>query len=195
VPLLLTNAYHGRVDIPAVVAQADDLPIEVVLADVLGPARPRTEILAPAGAAASARPTGAVPQLLIDALVRRLPPARLDAIVLAAAGTRDPAARTTVEWAAEALSARLSLPCAVAYASAAPPAAGAAVDLLRTSGARRVGVAAYFLAPGHLYDRAAREARDAGATAVADPLTDAPELADLVTVRVHAASARSLAAA
>ena len=103
--------------------------------------------------------------------MRRLPAAdRLDAVVLAAAGTRDAAARTTIEWAAEALSARLSVPCAVAYASAAPPAAGAAVDLLRAAGARRVGMAAYFLAPGLLYDLAAGSAREAGAVAVAAPL-------------------------
>ncbi|MFI5889154.1 sirohydrochlorin chelatase [Actinoplanes sp. NPDC051513] len=177
VPLLLTKAYHGRVDIPAVLAAASDLPITVTLADVLGPA--------------ASFPAPEVPSLLLDGLVRRLRAcgpsgavSALDAVVLAAAGTRDPAARATVEWAADALSARLSLPCAVAYASAAPPLPGAAVDLLRASGARRIGVASYFLAPGYLYDLAARSALEAGAVAVAEPLSDAPELARLVAVRV-----------
>ncbi|WP_030438684.1 sirohydrochlorin chelatase [Actinoplanes subtropicus] len=161
VPLLLTKAYHGRVDLPAVLSAAAGLPVSVTLADGLGPA--------PA---------------VIEGLVRRLPAERLDAVVLAAAGTRDAAARKTIDGAAEALSARLSLPCAVSYASGAPPLPGAAVDLLRAAGARRVGVAAYFLAPGRLYDLAARSALEAGAVAVAEPLTDAPEIARLVTARV-----------
>jgi sirohydrochlorin ferrochelatase len=222
VPLLLTNAYHGRVDIPAVLDEAAALPltVTVTLADVLGPARPvpardplGSTAPRPAGGAGMVRPVvpafglaggtaasrpaapgGVVPALLIDALVRRLPGA-LDGVVLAAAGTRDAAARTTVEWAAEALSARLSLPCAVAYASAAPPRAGAAVDLLRAAGCRRVGVAAYFLAPGRLYDLAMDAAREAGAVAVADPLGDAPELVGLVTCRVDTAVVQSRAAA
>ena len=183
VPLLLTAAYHGRVDVPAVLTDAATagLPVDVTLADVLGPVpAPRTG--------------DEVPAALIDALLRRLDPAGLDAVVLAAAGTRSAAARETVAWSAEALSARLSLPCAVAYASAAPPAAGEAVALLRAAGARRVGVAAYFLAPGFLYDLAVRSAREAGAVAVAEPLGDAPELVRLVAARVTAAG-RSLPAA
>jgi sirohydrochlorin ferrochelatase len=139
--------------------------------------------------------TGRVPALLVDGLVRRLPADGLDAVVLAAAGTRNSAARATVEWAAGALSARLGVPCAVAYASAAPPLPGAAMDLLRAAGARRIGVAAYFLAPGRLYDLAADSARAAGAVAVAEPLTDAPELVRLVAARVDEVAARTPAAA
>lgn len=104
----------------------------------------------------------------------------LDGVVLAAAGTRDAAARETIMWVAEALSARLSLPCAVAYASGALPRPGGAVGLLRG----RVGMAAYFLAPGHLYDLAVRSALDAGAVAVAAPLGDAADLVRLVIARV-----------
>ena len=174
VPLLLTSAYHGRVDIPAVLEAAADLPVDVTLTEVLGGGR------AP---------------LVIDALVRRLPATPVDALVLAAAGTRDPAARATVEWAANALSARLSVPCTAAYASASGPTPGAAVDHLRASGARRVGVAAYFLAPGYLYDVAERSARDAGAVSVAAPLTDAPELVRLVAARVDAAAVATSVAA
>jgi len=170
VPLLLTKAYHGRVDLPAVLSAAAGLPVSVTLADGLGPA--------PA---------------VIEGLVRRLPAERLDAVVLAAAGTRDAAARQTVELAAGALSARLSVPCAVSYASAAPPLPGAAVDLLRDAGARRIGVAAYFLAPGRLYDLAARSALEAGAVAVAEPLADAPEITRLVADRVAESLAGGLA--
>ncbi|MBL7255037.1 sirohydrochlorin chelatase [Paractinoplanes lichenicola] len=169
VPLLLTAAYHGRVDIPAVVAEAASLPVDVTLADVLGPS-----------------------PLLVDGVARRLGPARLDAVVLAAAGTRDAAARETITWAAGALSARLSVPCLAAYASAAPPDPGAAVSRLRAAGARRVGMATYFLAPGYLYDVAVRSALEAGAVSAAEPLGDAPELVRLVAARVRAAAGRTL---
>ena len=171
VPLLLTAAYHGRVDVPAVVDAARDagLRLDVTLADVLGP----------------------VSSLLVDVLILRLPTTDLDAVVLAAAGTRDAVARATVEEAAAALGERLGVPCTVAYASAAPPTAGAAVASLH---ADRVGVASYFLAPGLLYDKAMESARSAGAVAVAPPLGDAPEIVALVAARVHAAT-RPLASA
>jgi sirohydrochlorin ferrochelatase len=175
VPLLLTAAYHGRVDVPAVAAAARDagLPIAVTISDVLGPASP----------------------LLTAGLVRRLPDADLDAVVLAAAGTRDATARNTVEEAAAALGAHLGMPSAVAYASAAPPTAAAAVSALRGVGAQRVGVAAYFLAPGRLYDAAVESARSAGAVTVAPPLGDAPELVGLIGLRVGEALSAGLAAA
>jgi sirohydrochlorin ferrochelatase len=171
VPLLLTSAYHGRVDVPAVLDAARDagLRLHVSLTDVLGP----------------------VSRLLLDGLIRRLPTTDLDAVVLAAAGTRDPAARAMVEDAAAALGERLGLPCTVAYASAASPTAAVAVQSL---GASRVGVASYFLAPGLLYDNAMESARSAGAVAVAPPLGDAPEVVQLVAARVHAVS-RPMAAA
>jgi sirohydrochlorin ferrochelatase len=159
VPLLLTAAYHGKVDIPAMLDEASELPMDIRLADVLGPAS----------------------VLLVDALIRRLPETGVDALVLSAAGTRDAAARATVEQVADSLGARLGVPCAVAYASAAPPMAG---DAVRACGPVRVGVASYFLAPGLLYDKAVVSARSAGAVAVAPPLGDAPELVDLIGDRV-----------
>jgi sirohydrochlorin ferrochelatase len=182
VPLLLTAAYHGRVDVPAVLAAAAGLPLDLRLAEVLGPS--------PASA-----PTSRPSPLLVDGLLRRMPAVRPDAVVLAAAGTRDAAARETIVRAAEAVSARLSLPCSVAYASAASPTAGEAVARLRACGASRVSVASYFLAPGYLYDLAMRSAEEAGAIAVADPLGDAPELVRLVAARVESASTSALAIA
>jgi len=175
VPLLLTAAYHGRVDVPGEVAaaRAAGVRLDVDVAEVLGP----------------------VSRLLLDALARRLPPSDVDAVVLAAAGTRDAAARATVAEAAAALGARLGLPSGVGYASAGGPTTGEAVARLRASGAARVGVAAYFLAPGLLYDVAVSSALDAGAVAVADPLCDAPELVRLVESRVETAADRRLIAA
>jgi sirohydrochlorin ferrochelatase len=174
VPLLLTSAYHGQVDVPAIVADAASLPVSVSLAEVLG---------AYTGAAGHEGP----PRLLLDALARRLAPMTADAVVLAAAGTRNAEARVTIERAADALSDLLSVPCAVAYASAAPPAAGDAVRRLRAAGARRVAMGAYFLAPGLLYDNAVRSALAGGAVGAAEPLGDAPELVRLVADRVEAA--------
>ncbi|PZF95453.1 cobalamin biosynthesis protein CbiX [Micromonospora deserti] len=173
VPLLLTAAYHRRVDIPAAVAAARETgpPIAVRVADVLGPA------------------DGRVDGGLLAGLRRRLgeaEPGRFDALVLAAAGTRDARARGSVGRVAVALGAGLGVPTAVSYASAAPPAVGAAVARLRARGARRVAVSAYFLAPGLFHDAVTAAARQAGAVAVSAPLTDAPELADLVLRRVDA---------
>ncbi len=184
VPLLLTAAYHGKVDVPAVLTAAREagLPIDVTLADVLGP------VPAPLAAATPACPSE-VPSLLVDGLIRRLPTTDLDAVVLAAAGTRDAAARRTVEDAAAALGVRLGLPCTVAYASAAAPTAAEAVAGLR---AGRVGVASYFLAPGLLYDNAMASALSAGAVTVAPPLGDAPELVELVASRVRAVGSADL---
>ncbi|BCJ42740.1 sirohydrochlorin chelatase [Actinoplanes ianthinogenes] len=180
VPLLLTSAYHGRVDLPAVLASAADLPVEVTLAGVLGPV---------------AEGPGRMSRLLVEALVRRLPMEGFDGVVLAAAGTRDPVARGTVEYAAAVLGARLGVPSRVSYSSGVGPRAGEAVRALRAAGSARVAVAGYFLAPGLLYDQAAASAWEAGAVAVAEPLGDAPELVGLIGERVAAAGVRRLAAA
>lgn len=171
VPLLLTAAYHNRVDIPAAVAAAarSGPPLSVRVTDVLGPA-------------------GDTPDPgLLAGLCRRLGetrPGRFDALVLAAAGTRDARARRSVGRVADALGVEFGVPCRVAYASAAPPAAGVAVSRLRAAGARRVAVSAYFLAPGLFHDAVTEAAGVAGAVAVAAPLTDAPELVELVLRRV-----------
>jgi sirohydrochlorin ferrochelatase len=195
VPLLLTAAYHGKVDVPAVLDEARDLPLDIRLADVLGPASDVPASDAPVSdVPLSDTPVSdvPVPGLLVDGLIRRLPAADLDAVVLSAAGTRDAAARATVEHVATALGARLGLPCTVAYASAAPPMAGEAV---RSFGAVRVGVASYFLAPGLLYDKAVASAHAAGAVVVAPPLGDAPELVSLIAARVSSALSDRLLAA
>ncbi|WP_433533631.1 sirohydrochlorin chelatase [Micromonospora sp. CA-263727] len=175
VPVLLTSAYHRRVDIPAAVTAAREPgpPIRVRITDVLGPT------------------TAGVEPALLAGLRRRLAeadPGRFDALVLAAAGTRDAAARRSVGRVAAALGAALNTPTRVSYASAAPPGVGAAVARLRAAGARRVAVAAYFLAPGLFHDAVTASARQAGAVAVAPPLTDAPELVELVLDRVDAAT-------
>jgi sirohydrochlorin ferrochelatase len=159
VPLLLTNAFHGSVDLPAQVAGFD-----CVIAATLG--EPSDKLLA--------------------ALIARLPREPFDALVLAAAGTRVSEARVTVERAAAALSERLEVPCAVAYASGATPSGASAVDTLRARGARSVAVASYFLAPGRLYDLVTTSALGAGAIAAAAPLGASWPLAELILQRFEA---------
>jgi sirohydrochlorin ferrochelatase len=75
------------------------------------------------------------------------------------------------------------IPCRVAYASASAPTGDEAVRALRAAGARRVGVASYFLAPGLLHETVVTAARSAGAEVVAEPLGGALELARLILSR------------
>ena len=227
VPLLLTAAYHGRVDLPGALAQArtEGLAVPVLRSDVLGPvggrvpplllaalrrrldeavvkyrgvprgatavavSRGATTVAVPGGTTALAVPGGtttlAVPAGTRGGAVRTYP--GCDAVVLAAAGTRDAAARSTVDDVADRFAAVLGLPCVVAYASASGPTVAEAVTALRHSGARRVAVAGYFLATGKLYDIAVAGAWRAGAVAVAQPLGAAPELVELVLDRVDSA--------
>jgi len=178
VPFLLTEAYHRRVDLPRMLAAAyaDGLALDVAVTDVLGPVR------------------GVVPGELLAALRQRLPVRRYDGLVLAAAGTRDAAARCTVDLVATRLGTALGVPCVAGYASAAVPTPGEAVDNLRMDGARRVALAAYFLAPGRLYESAVRSARQAGAAIVAPPLGNVPELSALIRRRIDEASVVPVAA-
>jgi len=194
VPLLLTKAYHGRIDVPAEVERARVAApgVELRLAEVLGPVAGRVpdrtaldaivaglvRRLGEAGALAGERWRAAAPQAS---------PA-VDGIVLAAAGSRDASTLDSVGWVAEALGAALCVPCRAGYASGTGPGTGAAVAALAGRGARRIAVAGYFLAPGLLFDRAVNQALAAGAACAAAPLGDAPELVDLVLARAAAAS-------
>ena len=173
VPLLLTSAYHGRVDVPGEIEKAGGLGLSIGLAPVLGPV-------------AGARADAVAVELLVQALQRRLdevPDGRVDGVVLAAAGTSHVPALSTVDLVADALGATLGVPCLAGYASGAGRRTGEAVALLRERGARNIALAAYFLAPGLLYDRAVDEARAAGATVAAAPMGDALEIAELVLRR------------
>lgn len=170
VPALLVSAYHRRVDIPGVL-MASGVPVRV--ADVLGPGEP------------GQRPD----PLLLAALLRRLRETgqHWDGLVLIAAGTSHAPARSTVESVAAALAQRCDVAYGVGYAAGSEPTAAEAVARLRARGATRVAVAAYFLAPGRLYDVAAASARAGGAAVVAAPLGTATELVELVARRVAAA--------
>jgi len=149
VPLLLSAGHHVRVDIAGAVAGRD-----IAVAPPLGP-----------------------DDVLLEGLVRRLPPA--DAVVLAAAGSADPAWRAGVAEVA----ARMPGGAHVAYASGSEPRVADVVSGLRARGARRIAIAAYLLADGLFY----RTLHRAGADAVTPPLCLDPAVAGLVLRRYESA--------
>ncbi len=169
VPLLLSEAYHAKVDVPTVVAGAtarhEGLRIRVTA--VLGLENDFLDVL-----------DRRLREALVSARVREL-----DALVLAAAGTSDPLATQSIHRLARLWGARHKLPTMIAFASAAPPATGEAVRAFRAEGRRHIAVGALFLAPGLLYDRAAELAVEAGAVAVSQPFGAHPEVARTVLAR------------
>ncbi|WP_442877547.1 sirohydrochlorin chelatase [Dactylosporangium sp. AC04546] len=179
VPLLLTSAYHGRVDLPAVLdeARADGLRLDLTVTDVLGPTH------------------GHVPPLLLAALRRSLPAVDHDGVVLVAAGTRDDLARHSVDVAASALGALLGVPCRAGFASGSPVTPAVAVSALRSAGCARIAISSYFLAPGRLHDQAVASALSAGALSPASPpLGNNLDMARLVASRIgYAAPTRTAA--
>jgi sirohydrochlorin ferrochelatase len=156
VPLLLTEAFHAKVDVPAVVAEADARHegVQVRATSVLGLETRFLEVL-----------DVRMREALRDSRVREL-----DALVLAAAGSSDPLANQAVARLARLWGTHHKLPVTAAFASAAPPATGEAVRAFRAEGRRHIAVASLFLAPGTLPDRAKELALEAGAVAVSEPL-------------------------
>jgi sirohydrochlorin ferrochelatase len=143
VPLLLSTGYHVRVDIAEAVAAND---------------------------AVATAPLGPDPAL-VESLARRIVGA--DAVVLAAAGSSDPAWRADIAEVATQLNAH------VAYASGTELRVPDVVAELRSRGAQRITVAAYLLAEGLFY----RSLHRAGADVVTPPLCEDPAVVDLVLAR------------
>ncbi|WP_028636815.1 sirohydrochlorin chelatase [Nocardioides sp. URHA0032] len=169
VPLLLTDAYHAKVDVPSAVAeaQARHEGLQVRATRILGLETQFLEVL-----------DVRMREALRSARVREL-----DALVLAAAGSSDPLANQAVARLARVWGSRHRLPVTAAFASSSPPATGEAVRAFRAEGRRHIAVASLFLAPGFLPDRAAELAVEAGAIAVSEPLGAHPELARAVLAR------------
>jgi sirohydrochlorin ferrochelatase len=169
VPLLLTEAYHAKVDVPSAIAEAtarhENLKIRGTR--VLGLEPVFLEVL-----------DRQLRTALKEARVREL-----DALVLAAAGTSDALANQAVARLARLWGAKHKLPTVAAFASAAPPATGEAVRQFRAEGRRHIAVGSLFLAPGRLPDRAAELALEAGAVAVSEPLGADPEVARTILAR------------
>ncbi|MCX5382631.1 sirohydrochlorin chelatase [Streptomyces sp. NBC_00083] len=173
VPLLLGRGHHVKHDVP--------------------------HVLATAGAHLDARvaaPLGPHP-LLVEALYGRLVEAgwrpgpgtaATSAVVLAAAGSRDPESVAGARRTAELLSERLGgVPVVPAYASAASPTVPDAVRALAARGRHRVAIASYFTAPG----RFATETAAGAPWLAAAPMGAHPAVARLVLHRYTEALTRA----
>ncbi|MFD4018306.1 sirohydrochlorin chelatase [Streptomyces sindenensis] len=169
VPLLLGRGHHVKRDLPAATAAAPAV---------------RTRIAAPLGPH----------PLLVEALYGRLVEAGWDAadhgdrhtaVVLAAAGSRDPDSAQDTRRTARLLAERLGVPVVPAYASANTPTVPAALRTLAARGRHRAFVASYFTAPG----RFAGACADAVPHRAAAPLGAHPAMARLVLHRYDQARA------
>jgi sirohydrochlorin ferrochelatase len=143
VPMLLADAYHARVDIPAVIAastavvtEAHVLGEDPALITVLG------QRLTEAGESSSDRDLG---------------------VIVVAVGSSNEAANARTSTVAPALAARTEWAgVEVAFATGPHPTITEASERLRDRGARRLVVAPWFIAPGLITDRVARTAAALG---------------------------------
>ncbi|MER5864444.1 sirohydrochlorin chelatase [Kitasatospora sp. NPDC002040] len=169
VPLLLSRGYHVKVDLPALLAAAPQ--VTGTVAPPLGPDPLLTELLHTRLLEAGWGPDG-------------------DAVVLAAAGSRDPEAAVDTETQAALLAARLGVPVRPGSVTGGPSVAET-VARLTAEGHRRIAVASYFTAPGDF----ARLAASAGDWITAAPLGAHPLMVDLVLARYATTTRRTREAA
>lgn len=184
VPLLLSRGHHVKSDIPDGLARAPHLSGRI--AAPLGPHPLLAEALharlveagwpqGKAGPTDAPRPDGADGPAGPD---RR-------AVILAAAGSRDPESALDTGRTAALLSARLGVPVVPAYASARRPTVPDAVAELTARGYGDIAVASYFAAPGRFSAQCAGQSP----TVASAPMGAHPALARLVLARYDQALA------
>ncbi|MFJ2505513.1 sirohydrochlorin chelatase [Microbacterium sp. AGC62] len=162
VPLLLSVGFHTAVDIARAVRpydgvrQGEPLGTHPLIAEVLR-ARLRTAVHD-----------------------RWLPG---DHVVLAAAGSSNPAAVADVTTAAAHLADLIPVPVTIGYASAIEPRIADAVSFARERGASRVIAASHVLAPGYFAGLVERS----GADLVSAPLGADPRIAEVIVERFRSA--------
>ena len=169
-PLLLSDAFHSKVDLPAIVADACA-------------ANPDIEVR-------QLPPLGDDPRI-VSALIGRLDQAGFratDGIVLTAVGSSDPTADEAVQTRAAELAARLRTPLIqTVFATRLGKDHSNlhhALRSLRRSGARRVVVSPYFLSAGLLTERVdAAVDHLAPGSLIAGPIGAHPDLIDVVCDR------------
>ena len=216
-PLLLTAAYHSKTDIPKALHEARSTQprLDITYGRPLGPHplllraldRRLAEALQDADTQNAGQNAGrnagqnagrnagqnAGPE---DTSAGEAVPPGETAVVLAAAGSSDPAANAVIsDLAARWQSARGWRAVVPAYASAASPTPPEAVAAARRAGARRVLVASYLLSPGIFADQIRGDCLAAGATVVSAVLGAAAEVADVVLGRYAESLADGAAAA
>jgi sirohydrochlorin ferrochelatase len=161
VPAFLSRGYHVSADIPAHVA-ASRHP-DVTVTEALGPGPQLVRVLA---------------DRLTESGWRRD-----DSVILAAAGTSDPAAQRDLHMMATWLSATTGSRVELAFAATGTPRVADAVATMRRRGARRVVVASYLLSEGLFQDRL----RASGADVATEPLGLHPGLVRLIASRFRRA--------
>jgi sirohydrochlorin ferrochelatase len=139
VPLLLADAYHARVDIPAVIAQCG---AEARQADVLGE---------------DDRLIAVLRQRLTHAGVSQLDPDV--GVLVTAVGSSRPQANARTALVADYLVQHTRWTATTAFATGPHPTLAEATDILRARGATRLVIAPWFLAHGRITDRVAEYAR------------------------------------
>ena len=160
VPAFLSRGYHVSTDIPEHVAASGHPDVEVTAA--LGPGPHLVRVLA---------------DRLIESGWRRD-----DSVILAAAGTSDPAAQRDLHTMATGLSAITGSRVELAFAATGSPRVSEAVSALRRRG-KRVVVASYLLSDGLFQDRL----RASGADVVTEPLGTHPGMVRLIANRFRRA--------
>ncbi|HSR82820.1 MAG TPA: sirohydrochlorin chelatase [Streptosporangiaceae bacterium] len=178
---------HAEPSLPAGLGAAGTNPVIVPL--LLSAGYHLTEDITSAAASAGVRVAGPLgpDELLLTALTTRLSEASVPAgtpVVLAAAGSGDPAAAADVRKQADLLAERLDAPVVGAFATAARPTVPEAVAGLRERTGRPVAVSSYLLAPGHFQD----QLHESGADWITEPLGGHPALAGLVIDRYRTAA-------
>ncbi len=165
VPAFLARGYHVSTDIPAHVRASGHPAVTVTPA--LGP-------------------DPALVRVLVDRLVESGWRAD-DSVILAAAGTSDPAAMRDLHTTAAWLSATIGTRVELAFAATGEPRVAEAVTAFRGRG-RRVVVASYLLSEGLFQDRL----RTSGADVVTEPLGRHPGITRLIANRFLRARLPSL---
>jgi len=178
-PLLLANAYHARVDIPDIIAeaQAGCAHADILRADTLGE-DPR----------------------LVHVMRQRLDELDIDldrddaGVLVVAVGSTHAEANAGTATLADAMAHGTRWAgVRVAYATGPAPSVADGIDELRRLGARRIALAPWFIAPGRITDRVAAIAAAEG-IAMAEPLGAHPLLAETLLDRFDHAVAQRLAA-
>jgi sirohydrochlorin ferrochelatase len=164
-PAFLSRGYHVTTDITAHVAASGHR--DVTVTDALGPGPELVRVLANRLIESGWRPD--------------------DSVILAAAGTSDPAAQrdlhTTATWLSAITGSRVEL----AFAATGTPRVSDAVAVLRRRRRGRVIVASYLLSDGLFQDRL----RASGADVVTEPLGTHPRLVRLIANRFSRARVRT----
>lgn len=170
-PLLLSSAYHARIDIPAMI---DEAKVPVRQADTLGEDPRLVDVMRQRLAQADAGPADEVGVLVV------------------AVGSSHEAANARTATLADSLSGEWAA-VRVAFATGPQPSVADGIAQLRGLGAARVVVAPWFIAPGRITDRVAAVAA-AENVAMTEPLGAHPLLAATVLDRFDSAAAERLAA-